>query len=186
MNKIMKIFPHARRPDGASPAERLQRRVPARPPAVAPTRRAAGEFAFDATPADSALYVRVDRTGARPWRTALLSKATTVTVTGVGGGHPQSGHRRQQLQRPAATSSTGRSANDFAEFAGTIGAGRRAQFRCRTSTSSSTNTELRALGLDSRASNRGTAGRGGHQAERSTSDVCVAPAHGPGPSWPEL
>ena len=49
-------------------------------PAAATPVAAASEFAFDATPTDSALFTRVDRTGAPAVGTALLSRATNVTI----------------------------------------------------------------------------------------------------------
>lgn len=56
------------------------------PPPVANNGGQASPFLFDPTPADSPLYVRVDRTGAPAVGTALLSRAANVTITGVGGG----------------------------------------------------------------------------------------------------
>ena len=93
------------------------------PPAVAPPPGAASEFAFDTTPSDSALYTRVDRTGAPAVGTALLSRATTVTIPGVGGGILNPGvvtnsfnDQRDQLNR-------GDPANDARDFAATFVAG---------------------------------------------------------------
>lgn len=103
------------------------------------------EFAFDTTPADSALYVRVDRTGAPAVATALLSKATNVTITGVGGGvlNPATAannfnDQRDQLNR-------GDPVNDFNDFAGTIVAG--PQSNSLQNIHFKLNAELRALGL---------------------------------------
>ena len=111
----------------------------------APTTAKSPEFAFDATPADSALYVRVDRTGAPAVATALLSKAVNVTITGVGGGvlNPATAannfnDQRDQLNR-------GDPVNDVADFAGTIVAG--PQANSLRNIHFKLNGELRALGL---------------------------------------
>ena len=93
------------------------------PPANTTPPVRAPEFAFDQTPGDSALYTRVDRTGAPAVGTALLSRATTVVITGVGGGILNPGiatntfnDQRDQLNR-------GDPVNDFADFAGVFIAG---------------------------------------------------------------
>ncbi len=110
-----------------------------------PPRPPAAQFAFDTTPADSPLYTRVDRTGAPAVGTALLSRADTVTIAGVGGGILNPGvptnsfpNQRDQLNR-------GDPVNDARDFAGTFVAGpqanslRNIHFRI--------GGELRALGL---------------------------------------
>ncbi len=92
-------------------------------PADNQVRPQAAEFQFDSTPSDSALYTRVDRTGAPAIGTALLSRAVTVTITGVGGGILNPGiptntfnDQRDQLNR-------GDPVNDARDFAGTFVAG---------------------------------------------------------------
>ncbi len=103
------------------------------------------EFAFDPTPSDSALYTRVDRTGAPAVGTALLSRATTVTITGVDGSILNPGiptnpfnDQRDQLNR-------GDPVNDFRDFAGTMVAG--PQDNSLQNIHFKLNAELRALGL---------------------------------------
>ncbi len=115
------------------------------PPPAPPTGPRAAEFNFDTTPADSALYVRVDRTGAPAVATALLSKATNVTITGVGGGvlNPATAannfnDQRDQLNR-------GDPVNDFADFAGVMVAG--PQSNSLKNIHFKLNAEMRALGL---------------------------------------
>ena len=84
---------------------------------------AAAAFLFDPTPADSALFTRVDRTGAPAIGTALLSRSTDVVITGVGGGvlNPSIpsnnfNNQRDQLNR-------GDPINDARDFAGVFVAG---------------------------------------------------------------
>lgn len=115
------------------------------PPAPSTTRPPASEFAFDPTPGDSPLFVRVDRTGAPAVGTALLSRATTVTITGVGGGvlNPANAantfnDQRDQLNR-------GDPVNDARDFAGTFVAG--PQSNSLKNIHFKLNAELRALGL---------------------------------------
>ena len=114
-------------------------------PAAATPVAAASEFAFDATPTDSALFTRVDRTGAPAVGTALLSRATNVTITGVGGAilNPAIptnafNDQRDQLNR-------GDPANDARDFAGTFVAG--PQANSLKNIHFKIAGELRALGL---------------------------------------
>src|ERR1043165_4152482 len=115
------------------------------PPPAQPTGPRAAEFAFDTTPSDSPLYVRVDRTGAPAVATALLSKATTVTVTGVGGGilNPATAANNFNDQRDQFN--RGDPVNDFNDFAATIVAG--PQSNSLQNIHFKLNAELRALGL---------------------------------------
>lgn len=115
------------------------------PPAVSTTRPPASEFVFDTTPSDSPLFTRVDRTGAPAVGTALLSRATTVTVTGVGGGVLNPGistntfdDQRDQLNR-------GDPINDARDFAGVFVAG--PQPNSLKNIHFKIGAELRALGL---------------------------------------
>ncbi len=114
-------------------------------PSSPPTTARAPEFAFDATPSDSPLYTRVDRTGAPAVGTALLSRATTLSITGVGGGILNPGiatntfnDQRDQLNR-------GDPVNDFADFAGIFVAG--PQPNSLKNIHFKLNAEMRALGL---------------------------------------
>ena len=102
------------------------------------------EFVFDPTPSDSALYTRVDRTGAPAVGTALLSRGN-ITITGVGGGILNPGiptntfnDQRDQLNR-------GDPVNDFNDFAGVFVAG--PQDNSLQNIHFKLNAELRALGL---------------------------------------
>lgn len=111
---------------------------------VSPTTQAA-EFVFDETPSDSALYTRVDRTGAPAVGTALLSRATNVTIPGVGGGILNPGvatnnfpDQRDQLNR-------GDPINDARDFAGVFVAG--PQSNSLKNIHFKIGGELRALGL---------------------------------------
>ena len=110
-----------------------------------PAPTTAALYAFDETSASSTLFVRVDRTGAPAVGTALLSRATTFTITTAGGavlnpGNAANGFnvQRDQLNR-------GDPANDFRDFAATYVAGpqsnslRNIHFRLAR--------ELRTLGL---------------------------------------
>ena len=83
----------------------------------------ASVFQFDATPSDSPLFTRVDRTGAPAIGTALLSRSEAVVITGVGGGilNPaipsnKFNDQRDQLNR-------GDPVNDARDFAGVFVAG---------------------------------------------------------------
>ena len=129
------------------------------------------QFAFDATPGDSPLYVRVDRTGAPAVATALLSKATTVTVTGVGGGvlNPATAANNFNDQRDQFN--RGDPVNDFADFAGTIVAG--PQSNSLQNIHFKLNAELKALGLTPCS----TVPAGGAATKADVNvDVCVAQA----------
>jgi hypothetical protein len=102
-------------------------------------------FVFDPTPADSPLYLRVDRTGAPAVATALLSKATTVTITGVGGAilNPATAanafnDQRDQLNR-------GDPVNDARDFAAVFVAG--PQSNSLKNIHFKIANELRSLGL---------------------------------------
>lgn len=115
------------------------------PDATSPAMGPPPEFVFDATPADSPLYTRVDRTGAPAVATALLSRATTVVITGVGGGilNPaiatnNFNDQRDQLNR-------GDPVNDFADFAAVMVAG--PQGNSLQNIHFKLNAEMRALGL---------------------------------------
>ena len=115
------------------------------PPAVSTTRPPASEFVFDTTPSDSPLFTRVDRTGAPAVGTALLSRATTLTVTGVGGGVLNPGistntfdDQRDQLNR-------GDPVNDARDFAGVFVAG--PQPNSLKNIHFKIGAELRSLGL---------------------------------------
>jgi hypothetical protein len=141
------------------------------PPAPTSTAPRASEFAFDATPSDSPLYVRVDRTGAPAVATALLSKATTVTVTGVGGGvlNPATAANNFNDQRDQFN--RGDPVNDFADFAATIVAG--PQGNSLQNIHFKLNGELRALGLTPCS----TVPAGGAATKADVNvDVCVAQA----------
>ncbi|WP_293676966.1 hypothetical protein [uncultured Phenylobacterium sp.] len=114
-------------------------------PAPGPDTPRVAEFQFDPTPADSPLYTRVDRTGAPAVGTALLSRNSTPTITGVGGGILNPGiptnpfnDQRDQLNR-------GDPVNDFADFAGTFVAG--PQPNSLQNIHFKLNAELQALGL---------------------------------------
>jgi hypothetical protein len=105
----------------------------------------AAAFIFDSTPSDSPLFVRVDRTGAPAVATALLSKATTVTVTGVNGAvlNPATpannfNDQRDQLNR-------GDPVNDARDFAAVYVAG--PQSNSLKNIHFKIANELRALGL---------------------------------------
>ncbi len=109
------------------------------------TKPAASAFAFDPTASDSPLYTRVDRTGAPAVGTALLSRATTLTINGVGGGilNPASptntfNDQRDQLNR-------GDPVNDARDFAGVFVAG--PQPNSLKNIHFKIGDELRALGL---------------------------------------
>ncbi|MBL8554550.1 MAG: hypothetical protein JNL41_09755 [Phenylobacterium sp.] len=108
------------------------------------TRPAASPYAFEEAAANSALYVRVDRTGAPAVATALLSRGN-LTITGVGGGvlNPANAantfnDQRDQLNR-------GDPANDARDFAATFVAG--PQSNSLKNIHFKLNAELRALGL---------------------------------------
>jgi hypothetical protein len=114
------------------------------PPPI-PDRPPASEFVFDTTPADSPLFTRVDRTGAPAVATALLSKATNITITGVGGGvlNPaiptnNFNDQRDQLNR-------GDPVNDVRDFAAVFVAG--PQSNSLKNIHLKVGRELRALGL---------------------------------------
>jgi hypothetical protein len=115
------------------------------PPPVTQPGGQSSPFVFDPTPSDSPLYVRVDRTGAPAVATALLSKATTVTVTGVGGGvlNPATAANNFNDQRDQFN--RGDPVNDARDFAGVLVAGpqsnslRNIHFKIAN--------ELRSLGL---------------------------------------
>lgn len=139
------------------------------PPVAVPVKSA--EFAFDQTPADSPLYVRVDRTGVPGLATALLSKATNVTVTGVGGGvlNPANAantfnDQRDQLNR-------GDPVNDARDFAGVFVAG--PQSNSLKNIHFKIGRELRALGLTPCSTE--PAGGAATNADVNV-DVCVAQA----------
>ena len=141
------------------------------PPPAPPTGPKAAEFAFDTTPSDSPVYVRVDRTGAPAVATALLSKATNVTVTGVGGGilNPATAANNFNDQRDQFN--RGDPVNDFADFAGTIVAG--PQANSLQNIHFKLNAELRALGLTPCS----TVPAGGPTTKADVNvDVCVAQA----------
>ena len=141
------------------------------PDVVTTTRPPASEFVFDTTPADSPLYVRVDRTGAPAVATALLSKATNVTVTGVGGGvlNPATAANNFNDQRDQFN--RGDPVNDFADFAGTIVAG--PQGNSLQNIHFKLNAEMRALGLTPCS----TVPTGGPATKADVNvDVCVAQA----------
>lgn len=102
-------------------------------------------YTFDETPADSALFLRVDRTGAPAVGTALLSRATTVTITTASGAILNPGiatntfnDQRDQLNR-------GEPANDFRDFAATLVAG--PQANALQNIHFKIGREMRALGL---------------------------------------
>jgi hypothetical protein len=114
-------------------------------PAPPPAPPQAPAFAFDDTPSDSALYTRVDRTGAPAVGTALLSRAASPVITGVGGGilNPaiptnNFNDQRDQLNR-------GDPVNDFRDFAGVFVAG--PQPNSLKNIHFKLNAEMRALGL---------------------------------------
>lgn len=86
-------------------------------------RAAASEFAFDTTPSDSPLYTRVDRTGAPAVGTALLSRATTVTIPGVGGGVLNPGIATNSFNDQRDQLNRGDPANDARDFAAVFVAG---------------------------------------------------------------
>ena len=141
------------------------------PPPAPPTGPRAPEFAFDTTPPDSALFVRVDRTGAPAVATALLSKATNVTVTGVGGGilNPATAANNFNDQRDQFN--RGDPANDLADFAGTVVAG--PQSNSLQNIHFKLNAEMRALGLTPCS----TVPAGGPATKADVNvDVCVAQA----------
>ncbi len=104
----------------------------------------ASGFRFDATPANSPLYLRVDRTGAPAIGTALLSRSEAMVITGAGGilnpaiRSNNFNDQRDQLNR-------GDPVNDGRDFAGIFVAGpqpnslRNIHFKIAG--------ELRALGL---------------------------------------
>ena len=141
------------------------------PQAVTTTKPPSAEFVFDPTPSDSPLYVRVDRTGAPAVGTALLSKATTVTITGVGGGilNPATAANNFNDQRDQFN--RGDPANDFADFAATIVAG--PQGNSLQNIHFKLNAEMRALGLTPCS----TVPSGGAATKADVNvDVCVAQA----------
>ena len=131
----------------------------------------ASEFQFDTTPSDSALYTRVDRTGAPAVGTALLSRATTLVITGVGGGilNPaiptnNFNDQRDQLNR-------GDPVNDARDFAGTFVAG--PQPNSLKNIHFKIGGELRSLGLTTCS----TEPVGGAATNADVNvDVCVAQA----------
>ena len=83
----------------------------------------AAEFQFDSTPTDSALFTRVDRTGAPAVGTALLSRATTVVITGVGGGILNPAIPSNNLNDKRDQLNRGDPINDARDFAGVFVAG---------------------------------------------------------------
>jgi hypothetical protein len=130
----------------------------------------AAAFIFDSTPSDSPLFVRVDRTGAPAVATALLSKATTVTVTGVNGAvlNPATpannfNDQRDQLNR-------GDPVNDARDFAAVYVAG--PQSNSLKNIHFKIANELRALGLTPCST---TPGGATTNADVNV-DVCVAQA----------
>lgn len=136
----------------------------------APT-AAASPYVFDETPADSATFVRVDRTGAPAVGTALLSRATTVTITTASGAILNPGNTANTFNDQRDQLNRGDPANDFRDFAGTFVAGpqanslRNIHFRL--------NAELRALGLTPCST---VPANGPTTAADVNVDVCVAQA----------
>jgi hypothetical protein len=114
----------------------------------APTPTPGGQsspYTFDTTSADSATFLRVDRTGAPAVGTALLSRATTVTITTASGAILNPGivtnpfnDQRDQLNR-------GDPANDARDFAGVFVAG--PQGNSLQNIHFKIGREMRALGL---------------------------------------
>ena len=108
-------------------------------------RPAASAFAFDPTPSDSPLYTRVDRTGAPAVATALLSRAVTVTITGVGGGILNPANPTNTFNDQRDQFNRGDPVNDARDFAGAIVAG--PQPNSLKNIHFKIGAELRALGL---------------------------------------
>lgn len=105
----------------------------------------AAEFQFDTTPSDSALYTRVDRTGAPAVGTALLSRVETVTIIGVSGGILNPGIPTNRFNDQRDQLNRGDPANDARDFAGTFVAG--PQPNSLKNIHFKIGGELRALGL---------------------------------------
>lgn len=102
-------------------------------------------FQFDATPANSPMFLRVDRTGAPAIGTALLSRSEAVVITGVGGGILNPGIRSNNFNDQRDQLNRGDPVNDARDFASIFVAGpqpnslRNIHFKIAG--------ELRALGL---------------------------------------
>ncbi len=121
-------------------------------------------FVFDPTPADSPLYLRVDRTGGPAVATALLSRDPAVTIPGVAPGNAANNFadQRDQLNR-------GDPVNDARDFAATYVGGpqpnslKNIHFRIAD--------ELRSLGLTPCSTTPGAP-----NAAAVNVDTCVAQA----------
>lgn len=127
---------------------------------------AASPFEFDATPSESALWLRVDRTGAPAVGTALLSRDPAVSIAGLPAGTAANNFadQRDQLNR-------GDPANDARDFAGTFVAG--PQANALRNIHFKIGPELRSLGLTTCSTE--PAGGAANNAEVNV-DTCVAQA----------
>ena len=127
---------------------------------------AASPFVFDTTPSDSALWLRVDRTGAPAVGTALLSRDNAVSIAGLPAGTAANNFpdQRDQLNR-------GDPANDARDFAATFVAG--PQLNALRNIHFKIGPELRSLGLATCS----TEPAGGATSNAQVNvDVCVAQA----------
>lgn len=134
-----------------------------------PAGGSAPAFIFDPTPADSPQYLRVDRTGAPAVATALLSKATTVTVTGVGGGILNPGTAANTFNDQRDQFNRGDPVNDARDFAGVMVAG--PQSNSLKNIHFKIANELRSLGLTPCSTTPAAA-----TAADENVDICVAQA----------
>ena len=137
---------------------------------VAPTAtQSSPAFIFDPTPSDSPLYLRVDRTGAPAVATALLSKATTITITGVGGGILNPAQAANNFNDQRDQLNRGDPVNDARDFAAVLVAG--PQSNSLKNIHFKIANELRALGLTPCSTTPGAA-----TAADENVDACVAQA----------
>jgi hypothetical protein len=132
---------------------------------------APAEFVFDNTPANSPIFLRVDRMGAPAIGTALLSRDTAVVITGGGGGILNPGNAANPFNDQRDQFNRGDPANDARDFAAIFVAG--PQPNSLQNIHFRVGRELRALGLTPCSTE--PAG-GATSRDQVNVDVCVAQA----------
>jgi hypothetical protein len=132
----------------------------------------ASEFAFDETPSDSALFLRVDRTGAPAVATALLSRNVPgPTIVNAAGAIVNPGQAANTFNDQRDQLNRGDPVNDGRDFAGTFVAG--PQPNSLKNIHFKIGPELRSLGLTTCS----TEPAGGAATFNDVNvDVCVAQA----------